>query len=285
MNVQKLKIAVTGANGQLGKELAEWNTENLNIEIIGFGRDTLNVTDLENCRVVLAQHRPDVVIHCAAYTAVDQAESEADTAFLVNYSGTRNIAIATREIGAKLCYISTDYVFDGKSSIPYNEYDLTNPQTVYGKSKLAGENSVQTLHDKFFIVRTSWVFGKYGNNFVKTMIKLGSERDQISVVADQLGSPTYTYDLAQFLLELVQTEYYGIYHASNSEVCSWFDFANEIFQLSELNPQVIPCTTEEFPRPAPRPAFSVMDHTAIRIHGLQTLRTWREALKHFMQMQ
>lgn len=277
----KLKIVVTGANGQLGRELSEWSQDD-SIEILGYGRDVLDITNLNNCRDIIQQARPDIVIHCAAYTAVDKAESEPDEAFRVNAAGTRNVALAAREVGAKLCYISTDYVFDGTGSLPYNEFDRTNPQTVYGKSKLAGEHAVQTLHDRYFIVRTSWVFGQYGNNFVKTMLKLAAERDQITVVADQVGSPTYTYDLAEFLLELVKTEYYGIYHASNTETCSWFGFAKAIMEGTGNRIEVSPCTTEEFPRPAPRPFYSVMDHTGIRMNGLKQLRPWREGLTHFL---
>nr|WP_138755356.1 dTDP-4-dehydrorhamnose reductase [Paenibacillus sinopodophylli] len=276
-----MKIVITGANGQLGRELAEWNTDTA--EIIGFGRDELDVTSLPACRNVFAIHKPNVVIHCAAYTAVDKAESEPDEAFRVNAAATRNVAIAAREVGAKLCYISTDYVFDGTGTTPYNEFDRTNPQTVYGKSKLAGEQAVQTLHDRFYIVRTSWVFGKYGNNFVKTMLKMAGERDQLKVVSDQIGSPTYTYDLAAFLLELVHTDYYGIYHASNSGICSWYEFAKAIFELSGTGIQVDPCATADFPRPALRPAYSVMDHIGIRSNEFQMLRPWREALNHYLK--
>lgn len=279
--MSKLKIIITGANGQLGRELAEWTTDTA--DIIGFGRDELDITSLPACRNLFTLHRPDVVIHCAAYTAVDKAESEPDEAFRVNGAATRNVAVAAREVGAKLCYISTDYVFDGTSAAPYNEYDQTNPQTVYGKSKLAGEQAVLTLHDRFFIVRSSWVYGKYGNNFVKTMLKMAGERDQLKVVADQIGSPTYTHDLVAFLLELVHTDYYGIYHASNSGSCSWYDFAKAIFEDSGTDIQVEPCTTADFPRPAPRPAYSVMEHSAIRSNGLNVLRPWREALNHFLK--
>lgn len=279
--MSKLKIVITGANGQLGRELTEWTTDTA--DIIGFGRNELDITSLAACRNIFTLHRPDVVIHCAAYTAVDKAESEPDEAFRVNAAATRNVAVAAREVGAKLCYISTDYVFDGTGSTPYNEYDQTNPQTVYGKSKLAGEQSVQTLHDRYFIVRTSWVYGKYGNNFVKTMLKIAGERDQLKVVADQLGSPTYTYDLTAFLLELVNTDYYGVYHASNSGICSWYEFAKAIFEDSGVNIQVDPCTTADFPRPAPRPAYSVMDHSAIRSNGFSVLRPWREALRHYLK--
>jgi len=191
--------------------------------------------------------------------------------------------LAAEEIGAKFVYISTDYVFDGRADKPYREYDRTDPQTVYGRSKLAGEQLVQSLSSRYFIVRTSWVYGKHGANFVKTMLKLAEERDRLKVVHDQIGSPTYTLDLARFLLELVKTDYYGIYHASNSGICSWYEFAKAIFEERRLNVHVEPCTTEEFPRPAPRPAWSVLDHGAIRAHGFEPLRPWREALRHYLQ--
>lgn len=276
------RIMVTGAGGQLGAELAHLPKAE-GVEIIALNRSDLDVTDSEQCRAVLKKHRPDAIIHCGAYTAVDKAESEPDEAFRVNGAGTRNLAVAASAAGIKLCYISTDYVFDGTGAVPYNEYDLTNPQTAYGKSKLAGEYAVQTMHNRFFIVRTSWVFGKYGNNFVKTMLKMGIERDSLKVVSDQLGSPTYTYDLAHFLLELVQTENYGIYHASNTGICSWHEFAQAIFEERGIKTQVDPCTTDEFPRPAPRPAYSVMDHSAIRSNDFQPLRPWREALQHYLK--
>ncbi|WP_336773956.1 dTDP-4-dehydrorhamnose reductase [Paenibacillus sp. MMO-58] len=278
---RKQKVAVTGANGQLGRELALLDTEG-QFEIIGLSRTELDITDLEQCRSVLARLRPDAVIHCAAYTAVDKAEAEPDEAFRINAAGTRNIAVAAREVGAKLCAVSTDYVFDGTGKVPYKEHDQTNPRTVYGKSKLAGEQAVSSLHDRYFIVRTSWVFGAYGNNFVKTMLKLASEREQLKVVADQWGSPTYTRDLAIFLLELVSTDYFGIYHASNSGVCSWFEFAKAIMEESGSGTRIEPCTTEEFPRPAPRPHYSVMDHVAIRSNGFTPLPHWREALRHYL---
>lgn len=281
MNERAFTLLVTGANGQLGQELVRMGTEK--IRIVGYGRDRLDITNLDQCREVIADIRPDAIIHAAAYTAVDKAESEPDEAYRINALGTRNLAIAAREQAAKLCYISTDYVFDGTGTAPYNEYDNTNPQSVYGKSKRAGEILLQSLADRYFIVRTSWVYGKYGNNFVKTMLKLASERDSVTVVADQIGSPTYTYDLAQFLIELVQTEKYGVYHASNTGSCSWYEFAKAIFEESGISIRTEPCTTEQFPRPAPRPAYSVMDHSAIRQNGFKDLRPWREALRAFLK--
>lgn len=277
-----MKILVTGANGQLGRELVLLPATR-DTEITGFGRKELDITDLEQCRSMLRSHQPDAVIHCAAYTKVDQAESEPDEAYRVNAYGTRNAVLAAEEVGAKFVYISTDYVFDGRADKPYREYDRTDPQTVYGRSKLAGEQLVQSLSSRYFIVRTSWVYGKHGANFVKTMLKLAEERDSLKVVHDQIGSPTYTLDLARFLLELVKTDYYGIYHASNSGACSWYEFAKAIFEEKGLNVQVEPCTTAEFPRPAPRPAYSVLDHGAIRAHGFEPLRPWREALRHYLR--
>lgn len=276
-----LNILVTGANGQLGKELALWQPED-GLNIVGLGRDELDITSLEQCRKAMEEHKPDVVIHCAAYTAVDQAETDRDGAYRVNAAGTRNVALAAKEAGAKLIYVSTDYVFDGQAERPYEEYDLPNPKTVYGKSKLAGEQLVQSLHDRWFIVRTSWVYGKHGANFVKTMLRLGVEKDRLSIVSDQFGSPTYTKDLAALLLELARSEAYGIYHASNTGSCSWLEFAQAIFEEAGLKAQADPCTTEEFPRPAPRPRFSVMDHGAIRVNGFNDLPEWREALRSFL---
>lgn len=276
-----MKILVTGANGQLGQDTVK--VFGINHEVYGFGRDQLDITKERQCLDVLESLKPDVVIHSAAYTAVDLAETEEDTAYTINAIGTRNLTVASEKVGAKLCYISTDYVFDGTGTKPYREYDNTNPQSVYGKSKRAGELLVQTLSSKYFIVRTSWVYGLYGANFVKTMLKLAQDRDTLRVVNDQFGSPTYTVDLANFLEQLIQTERYGIYHASNSGVCTWFDFASAIFEESGKQMEVIPCSTEEFPRPAPRPSYSAMEHLAIRTNGFEDLRPWREGLKAFLE--
>jgi len=277
----KFKVLVTGANGQLGKEIVSIQPDKA--VVVGYERDRLDVTDMTSCRRILQEERPDAVIHCAAYTAVDQAESEPDVAYRINAAGTRNMVVASEEIDAKFCYISTDYVFDGKGTNPYHEYDRTDPQSVYGKTKLAGEQLTQSLSSRYYIVRTSWVYGKHGNNFVKTMMKLGGERDRLKVVHDQLGSPTYTLDLARFLLTLVATDSYGIYHASNTGTCSWYEFAQAIFEEAGIEVLVEPCTTEEFPRPAPRPSYSVMDHGAIRSNRLPLLRPWLDALKDYLQ--
>jgi len=276
------KVLVTGANGQLGKELVSVQADST-VVVVGYGRDRLDITDMAACRRILLEESPDAVIHCAAYTAVDQAESEPDIAYRINAAGTRNMVVASEEIGAKFCYISTDYVFDGRGTKPYHEYDRTDPQSVYGMTKLAGEQLTQSLSSRYYIVRTSWVYGKHGNNFVKTMLKLGAERDCLKVVHDQIGSPTCTLDLARFLLTLVTTDSYGIYHASNTGMCSWYEFAQAIFAEAGMEVRVEPCTTEEFPRPALRPSYSVMDHGAIRSNQLPLMRPWREALKDYLQ--
>lgn len=278
----RMKVLVTGANGQLGQDVVRIINQ-LGHEVYGLSRDRLDITNQEQCNSVILDLQPDAVIHCAAYTAVDAAEMEEDTAYLVNAVGSRNIVVAAEKVGAKVCYISTDYVFDGHSNEAYREYDNTDPQTVYGKSKHAGEQLVQTLSSRYYIVRTSWVYGSHGNNFVKTMLKLGAEKPSLQVVNDQFGSPTYTVDLAYFLEELIQTERYGVYHASNTESCSWFEFAQAIFDYAGLKPELLPCTTEQFPRPAPRPKNSIMEHLSIRTNGLRDLRPWKEALQDFIK--
>ncbi|MED4281714.1 dTDP-4-dehydrorhamnose reductase [Priestia megaterium] len=276
------KVLITGANGQLGKELVELFTEK-GFEVYGFGRDKMDITNQVQVQEIIGAVKPNIVIHSAAHTKVDLAEAEPDQAFSINAYGTRNVAVAAEAVGAKLVYVSTDYVFDGTNDEPYNEFSPTSPLGVYGKSKLAGEQFVRDLHSKFFIVRTSWVYGKYGANFVKTMLKLGEERKELSVVADQIGCPTYTLDLAHAILELVDTQKYGVYHISNSGSCSWYEFAKEIFKVSNMEVQVNPCTTADFPRPASRPANSVFEHMSIKLNNFTSVRHWREALSSFLK--
>ncbi|UUZ90824.1 dTDP-4-dehydrorhamnose reductase [Paenibacillus sp. P25] len=264
-----MRVLVTGAEGQLGRDVVHVFNTVSNIVVSGLGRQELDITDFNQCKKVINLIRPDVIIHCAAYTAVDKAESDEDQAYAVNTLGTRNLAVAAESIGSKVCYISTDYVFDGRSDKPYKEYDVVNPINVYGKTKQAGETMVISFSHRYFIVRTSWVFGLHGNNFVKTMLKLAEERDHIKVVDDQKGSPTFTEDLAEFIYELIQTDKYGIYHASNSGSCSWYEFAKTIIEEKKLGTAIIPCATEDFPRPAPRPRFTVMDHLSIRANGFK----------------
>ncbi|MFL0572777.1 dTDP-4-dehydrorhamnose reductase [Priestia megaterium] len=276
------KVLITGANGQLGKELVELFTAK-GFEVYGFGRDKMDITNQAQVQEVISTLKPNIVLHSAAHTQVDLAESEPEQAFSINAYGTRNVAVAAEAVGAKLVYVSTDYVFDGTTDEPYNEFSPTSPLGVYGKSKLAGEQFVRDLHSKFFIVRTSWVYGKHGANFVKTMLKLGEERKEISVVADQIGCPTYTLDLANAILELVDTEKYGVYHISNSGSCSWYEFAKAIFENTDLDIKVIQCTTLDFPRVAARPAYSVFEHMSIKLNDFTPMRSWQEGLLSFLK--
>lgn len=282
-----MKILITGANGQLGQELVQYflsrSEKGLSPnEVMPFSRAEMDITDPAEVQALVQTNKPDVIIHAGAYTKVDQAESDEDRAYAVNAFGTRNVAVAAEKVGAKLVYISTDYVFEGRGQRPYTEFDQPHPLSVYGKSKLAGEEFVKSFSSRFFIVRTSWVYGVYGANFVKTMLKLAEEKPELTVVQDQIGSPTYTRDLAVFLGELIQGELYGVYHATNAGFCSWYEFAQAIFEESGIDVIVNPCTTEEFVRPAPRPAFSVLEHKAIRLNGFKDLRFWREGLKDFL---
>ncbi|MFP7226144.1 dTDP-4-dehydrorhamnose reductase [Priestia filamentosa] len=275
------RILITGANGQLGKELVELLSSK-EFDVYGCSRDDMDITNSEQVQEVINRINPEVIVHCAAHTKVDVAESEPEEAYSINAYGTRNVAVAAEKVGAKLVYVSTDYVFDGSGIEPYLEFSPTSPLGVYGKSKLAGEEFVKHLHSKFFIVRTSWVYGKYGNNFVKTMLKLGAEKDELSIVADQIGSPTYTVDLAQSILEMMETEKYGVYHFSNSGSCSWYEFAQAIFEEASLKVRITPCTTSEFPRPAQRPKYSVLNHSSLKLNKFREPRHWRKGLVDFI---
>lgn len=277
-----MKVLVTGGKGQLGVDVTTI-LQNKLYEVYSFGKDELEITDAQKVFSVFDEIKPDIVVHAAAYTQVDKAEEDEDRAFAVNAIGTRNLAVACEKHNAKMIYISTDYVFDGNTQRPYHEFSLTNPLSVYGKSKLAGEHYVQNLSSKYFILRTSWVYGKYGNNFVKTMLAIAKDRSEINVVNDQYGSPTYSVDLANFISIIMNSELYGIYHFSNSGYCSWYEFAKAIFELANLEHiKVNPVTTFDFPRPAPRPAFSVMDHMTMRNSGFGYTRHWKEALEDFI---
>jgi len=274
-----MKVLVTGARGQLGSDLVPILKDVY--QVFGFSRAEMDVTNMTQVVTTIHQLNPDVVIHTAAYTQVDQAESDKDRAFLVNAFGTRNVAAAAQQIGAKIIYISTDYVFDGEQTTPYTEFDQPNPRSVYGKSKLAGEELVKSLSDKYFIVRTSWVCGKHGHNFMKTMLKLAQTQEELRVVNDQIGSPTFTRDLAHFLKKLMVTDYYGTYHATNTGICSWYDFAKAIFEEYNVPIKLTAIQTKDFPRPAPRPAFSALDHMSIRLHQFADFRHWKEALQDY----
>lgn len=276
-------ILVTGAEGQLGSEIAKLLMVS-GYQVYGMGKSELDILNEDLVHNVVSKIRPDIIIHCAAYTHVDKAESEPDKAFLVNAIGTRNIAIAAEMVHSKLIYISTDYVFDGCSTTPYHEFSPMSPVNIYGSSKLAGEMYVRDFHSKFFIIRTSWVFGRTGKNFVKTMLQFSQEKEQLKVVDDQVGCPTYTVDLCKCIIQLMKTNKYGIYHISNSGSCSWFEFAKEIFSLTNHKIKLEPCTTEQFPRLAKRPKYSVLDQMGLRINQFKPMPHWKDALKRFLEM-
>lgn len=275
------KVVVTGGHGQLGTELALM-LQSKSYETYGLSHQELDITGLEQVRKVFQEIQPSVVCHTAAYTAVDKAESDRDNAFLVNAIGTRNVAIAAEEIGAKLVYVSTDYVFNGEKDGTYSEFDKPSPLGVYGQSKYAGEQFVHDFHSRFFITRTSWVYGQYGNNFVKTMLKLAESHDRIKVVNDQRGCPTYTKDLAEKIIELFQTDNFGTYHISNSGSCTWYEFAKAIFEIKGIDIQVDPCTSEEFPRQAKRPKNSVLEQFALKLNGFGAVEDWKQGLVKFL---
>ena len=250
-----MKVLVTGANGQLGYDVVRRLKKN-DVECLGVDIAEFDITDELQTIEYIIKYKPDVVIHCAAYTVVDKAEDERESCYNINVLGTRYIAKACKEIDTKMVYISTDYVFNGEGDKPFEVTDIPNPINYYGQTKYEGELEVQKLLTKYFIVRISWVFGSNGNNFVKTMLKLGRERDELSIIADQVGSPTYTYDLAPLLVDMIQTEKYGIYNATNERYCSWYEFACEIFKQTGMDVMVNPIKTEDYPMKVKRPKNS-----------------------------
>lgn len=275
-----MKVLVTGANGQLGWDVVK-ELQKQNIECYGTTRKDFDIIDFEATEKFITNYMPNAVIHCAAYTAVDKAEDEQGLCYLVNASATENIAEICKKINAKMLYISTDYVFDGTKIGFYEVDDKPNPINVYGKTKLLGEQAVQRILDKYFIVRISWAFGEHGNNFVKTMLRLGKERKELNVVANQYGSPTYTVDLAPLLVEMIQTEKYGIYHATNEGVCSWAEFAEEIFKIAGMDVKVNYITTAEYPTRAKRPMNSRLSKEKLIEKGYFKLPIYIEALRQY----
>lgn len=276
-----VKVLVTGANGQLGYDVVK-ELKKQNIECYGAVRKDFDIVDFKATEEFITNYMPDAVIHCAAYTAVDKAEDEQGLCYLVNASATENIAEICKKINAKMLYISTDYVFDGTKAGFYEVDDEPNPMNVYGKTKLLGEQAVQRILDKYFIVRISWVFGEHGNNFVKTMLRLGKERKEINVVDDQYGSPTYTADLAPLLVDMIQTEKYGVYHATNEGVCTWAELAEEIFKIAGMDVKVNHITTAEYPTRAQRPMNSRLSKRKLLQSDFKTLENWRSALENYV---
>ncbi len=277
-----MKILVTGVKGQLGYDvcrvLAARGVEHRGVDVQDF-----DITDEKAVRESITAYRPDAVIHCSAWTAVDKAEDEIEKVRAVNAGGPRNIAAACREIGAKMLYISTDYVFPGTGERFYEPDDPTGPLGGYGRTKLEGELAVRELLNRYFIVRISWVFGVNGNNFVKTMLRLSESKTELNVVCDQIGSPTYTADLAPLLCNMIATENYGVYHATNEGVCSWAEFAREIFRLAGRNVRVNAVPTSEYPTRAVRPLNSRMSKDKLEKMGFSRLPTWQDALARYLR--
>ena len=282
-----MRVAVLGAGGQLGSDLVQVISHE---DLIALKHADIDVCDFPCVRRVLTEIEPNIVINTAAFHRVDDCEAEPDKTFLVNALGARNVAVVTQELEAKLVYISTDYVFGGEAqprTAPYTEFDTPVSLNIYGKSKLAGEDFVRHLCQKHFIIRSSGLFGVAGasgkgGNFVETMLRLARERDELRVVNDQVFSPTYTKDLAQKIAQLINTEYYGIFHITNRGSCSWYEFAGEILRLVGLKTPIIPITSAQYPQKAKRPHFSVLDNYHLRLMVMDDMRPWQEALKDYM---
>lgn len=281
-----MKLLVTGAGGMLGQTISPYLAKRGH-DVAAFGKEDLDVTDAAMVKRVIEEVQPELIVHCAAYTQVDQAETEQEQAFAINERGTENVAVAAGKLNIPMLFVSTDYVFDGNNNEPYKTCDATGPISVYGKSKLAGELAVKRHCQNHYIVRTSWLYGPYGRNFVDTIYKLAEERDQINVVADQVGSPTSTATLSEMIGDLIVTKRYGTYHATDDGVTSWFDFAREIVKDLESKGkkvEVLPIETKDMPRPAPRPPYSALDKSDL-IEALgRPLTPWQESLHQYLKM-
>lgn len=279
-----MKVLVTGINGQLGHDvMGELNKRGH--EAVGVDIEEMDITDAECVKRVMTQTAPDAVIHCSAYTAVDRAEEEVELCRRVNAEGTKNVAEVCAGLDCKLLYLSTDYIFSGEGERPWEPGDEPDPLNVYGLTKFEGEQEIKSRMKKYFIVRISWVFGVNGNNFIKTMLRLGRENGAVRVVDDQIGSPTYTYDLAVLLVDMIETEKYGEYHASNEGICSWYEFAKEIFAAAGMNEvEVTPVSSEEFPAKAKRPKNSRMSKEELVKNGFNKLPSWQDAVKRYVPL-
>lgn len=282
-----MKVLVTGANGQLGTDLCKVLGD---FELIPLTDKDIEISDMSSVKQAFSKYKPDIIINTAAYVRVDDCEDEKDKAFSVNSLGARNVAVVAQELGARLAHLSTDYVFGGEAeprTTPYTEFDTPVPLSIYGKSKLAGENLVRHFCLRHFIVRTSGLFGVAGSmgkggNFIETMLKLSRERDELKVVDDQVFSPTYSTDLARKIVQLMTTEYYGIFHITNRGACSWYEFTVEILKLAGIKTRVVPITSDQYPQKARRPRYSVLDNSHLRLLGMDDMRPWPEALTDYM---
>lgn len=294
-------VLVTGANGQLGQAIQSIAANYDKLQFVFCTSSELDITNLENCKNVFSTYHPQFCINTAAYTAVDKAESESEKAHLINAVGTENLALVCKEFDTILVHISTDFIFDGTSTQPYLDTDIPNPQSIYGQTKLDGELAIQKNWEKHFIVRTSWVYSQFGSNFMKTMLRLASERTSLSVVNDQIGTPTNAVDLAEVLLKIIESCHtelvyfvssqklesasnFGIYNFSNEGQCSWYDFAKEIFQQKSISIDLQPIPTSAYPTPAKRPAFSVLDKSKIKTTFPIAIADWKISLKKCLEL-
>ncbi len=277
------KILVTGVNGQLGFDVVKHIQAIDRDEVLGVDIGDFDLSDAAAVKAFIHEFRPDAVVHCAAYTAVDKAETDSELCHRVNVEGSRNIATGCQEVGAKLVYISTDYVYGGTGDRAYETDEPTAPLGVYGKTKLAGEDACKQLVDKLYIVRTSWVFGKNGNNFVRTMLRLATERESLNVVNDQIGTPTYTVDLAAFIVYLLDTDKYGVYHFTNEGFCSWYEFAKEIFAQAGKRIALNGIPTIKYKTAAVRPLNSRLSKNNVYAIGYPAIPSWQDALKRYLE--
>lgn len=276
-----MRIAITGATGQLGSELTKSLAGH---ELLAGGHQESDVTDYKRLFDVMGRFQPELVIHTAAFTNVDGCEEDADKAYLVNAVGTQNVALACRELDAAMFYVSTDFVFDGAKGSAYHEYDDVHPLSVYGRSKLAGEQIVRSILSKHYVARTAWVFGKQGHNFIKTILRLADEKNRLRIVNDQFGSPTYAADLAAKIAELSVSREFGTYHVVNEGSCSWYDLTREALILAGREDIIVePMSSVELSRPATRPAYSVLDAMALRLRGFAPMRHYSEGLRDFFK--
>lgn len=278
-----MKVLVTGAKGQLGydvmNELAKRGYEGIGVDV-----QEMDITDAQAVDRVITESGADKVIHCAAYTAVDAAEDNVDLCRRVNAQGTENIAKVCKKLDIPMLYLSTDYVFDGEGTRPWEPDDKRDPLNVYGQTKYEGELAIEENLDKYFIVRIAWVFGVNGKNFIKTMLKLAENHDTITVVNDQVGSPTYTYDLSRLLVDMIETDKYGRYHATNEGLCTWYEFAVEIFRQAGISVNVVPVTSEEFQAKAKRPHNSRLNKDKLDEMGFKRLPSWQDALSRYLKI-
>ena len=279
-----MRVLVTGVNGQLGYDVVK-ELKKRGHNPVGVDREQMDLTVPSQIKECIQKVNPEAIIHCAAYTAVDAAEDNEELCRQVNSYATRDIAEQAKKLDIPMIYISTDYVFDGQKRLEdkYMELDKTNPQNIYGKTKLEGELYVKELLEKYYIVRISWVFGENGNNFINTMLKLSENREELNVINDQIGSPTYTKDLAPLLVDMIESDKYGIYHATNEDYCSWYEYAKEIFKIADINIKVNPILSSQYSTKAKRPTNSKLNKNKLIDNGFRKLPSWKTAVKEYIK--